>query len=138
MESTDPVKVAELQHRRGRSRHDFFEYQLEGARGSLDQIKKYLDYEENEILDVGCGLGGNSVYFALNGFKVTAVDNQSYDNGVLRNAIASAKDKDTVVKFCLADAHHLPFKASYSILCNRKRKDCLIHTYFSRFYEFNF
>ena len=112
IEKPNPVRVAELQNRRGRSRQDFFKYQLEGARGSLDEMRKYLDPEGSQILDVGCGLGGNSVYFSLNGCKVTAVDNQSYDNEVLKEAIASAKDKGAVVKFCFADAHCLPFKAA--------------------------
>jgi ubiquinone/menaquinone biosynthesis C-methylase UbiE len=109
-ENQEPEKVAKLQLHRGRSRKDFFEYQLESARGSLEEIKKYSVPEGEEILDLGCGFGGNSVYFALGGFKVTAVENQSYDNEVLKNAIASAKKKGATVKFCLADAHHLPFK----------------------------
>lgn len=112
IETPNAEKVAELQRCRGRSRQDFFKYQLEGANGSIDEIREYLDPKGKEILDVGCGFGGNSVYFALNGFKVTAVDNQSYDNEVLKNAIASAEDKGAVVKFCLADAHCLPFKAA--------------------------
>jgi ubiquinone/menaquinone biosynthesis C-methylase UbiE len=117
MEKPNPIKVAELQNHRGRTRQDFFKYQLEGAKGAIDEIREYVDPKDKEILDVGCGLGGNSVYFSLNGFKVTAVDNQSYDNEVLKNAIASAKDKGAVVKFCLADAHCLPFKdASFHVV----------------------
>ena len=117
IEKPNPIKVAELQNRRGRSRLDFFKYQLEGARGSLDEIEKYLDPEGKEILDVGCGSGGNSVYFALNGFKVTAVDNQSYDDEVLKSAIAAAEDKGVKIEFCFADAHCLPFKpASFHVV----------------------
>jgi ubiquinone/menaquinone biosynthesis C-methylase UbiE len=111
MEKSNPIRVAELQNRRGLSRQDYFKYQFEGAIGSLYEIRKYLDPEDKKILDVGCGLGGNSVHFSLSGFKVTAVDNQSYDNEVLKNAIASAKDKGAIVRFCFADAHFLPFKA---------------------------
>lgn len=110
-------KIAELQQRRGMSRRNFFEYQYEGAKGALEQMRKFVDINDKEILDLGCGYGGFSAYLALNGLKVVAVDNQQYDKEFLKEAIEFANQKNAKAKFCQADAHNLPFKdASFDII----------------------
>jgi len=103
-------KFLELQLRRGKSRRDFFEYQYEGAEGTLEQMRKFTDVNEKQILDLGCGYGGGSAYLACNGLKITAVDNHQYDKKFLKDAITFANKKGAEARFCQADAHHLPFK----------------------------
>jgi len=94
------------------SRREFFEYQFEGARGSLETMRKYIDIQDKEMLDIGCGYGGASTFFAINGLRVTAVDNQSYEDGFLADAINFAIEKEVGITFCFSDAHKLPFKTN--------------------------
>lgn len=109
--------MAELQQRRGRSHRDFFEYQYEAAQGSIEEMRRYTDTRNKALLDLGCGYGGSSIYFALNGLRVTGVDNQSYESGFLKDAISYAEERGAGVTFCLTDAHHLPFKnASFDLI----------------------
>jgi ubiquinone/menaquinone biosynthesis C-methylase UbiE len=105
-------RIAELQQQRGISRRDFFEYQYEGAKGALEQMCKFVDINDKEILDLGCGYGGFSAYLAINGLKVVAVDYQQYDKEFLKDAIEFSNQKNTNANFCQADAHYLPFKDS--------------------------
>jgi len=117
LSKNEAIKFAELQQRRGRSRRAFFEYQYEAARGSLDEMRRFTDTQNKEMLDLGCGYGGASVYFAMNGLRVTGADNQLYEDKFLKDAIYFAKEKEAVVTFCLADAHKLPFRrASFDII----------------------
>lgn len=51
-------------------------YDARAMVGALDFTKKVMNYCEagSSILDVGCGDGRDSLYFAQNGLKVTAID----------------------------------------------------------------
>jgi SAM-dependent methyltransferase len=110
MSNKQACKVAELQKRRGRSHYDFLQYQYEATRGALEQMRRFTDIRHKAILDLGCGYGGASIYYALNGLRVTGVDNQSYESGFLKDAKNYAEKRGAGATFCLADAHHLPFK----------------------------
>ena len=110
MTQINKSKIAELQRSRGKSRLDFFNYQYEGAKGDLEQMRKFVQVNDKDILDLGCGYGGSSSYLANSGLRVTSVDIQQYDKDFLRDAIKFANKKKAKAKFCQADAHYLPFK----------------------------
>ena len=117
MSKKQASKLARLQQRRDRSHRYFFEYQYEAARGSLEQMRKFTDIRHKAILDLGCGYGGASIFFALNGLRTIGIDNQSYESGFLNDAISYAKERGAGVTYCLADAHHVPFKnASFDLI----------------------
>lgn len=40
--------------------------------------ERWLSYDKKNLLDLGCGLGPNSIYFAIKGFNVTSVDISDY------------------------------------------------------------
>lgn len=67
------------------------------------------DFKNRKILDLGCGLGEASVYFALNGAKVVALD---ISPGMLDCARKLATKYSMVkkVRFIEAPAEKLPFK----------------------------
>ena len=117
MRRTGAKKLAELQKRRERSRQDFFEYQYEAAKGSFNEMRRFTETKNKKLLDLGCGYGGGSAYFAMHGLRVTAVDNQLYENEFLIDAIKFAEKKQALITICLADAHKLPFReASFDII----------------------
>lgn len=49
------------------------------ATGTLELFKTYLPKDSKKIIDIGCGNGISSVYFAQNGFDVTAIEPDDSD-----------------------------------------------------------
>jgi len=64
---------------------------------------------KNNILDLGCGLGRNSLYFYEQGFKVTTVDGSP---SAIEKFEAICKQKDYKIDVRLCDMHSLPFENS--------------------------
>lgn len=60
-----------------------------------------------ELLDLGCGFGRNSIYFAKKDFKVTAVDLSDY---AINNVNEWAKRENLRIHTELCDMIDLPFK----------------------------
>lgn len=64
---------------------------------------------KNKILDLGCGLGRNSLYFYEQGFNVTAVDGST---SAIEKFEAICKQKDYKIDVKLCDMHSLLFENS--------------------------
>jgi SAM-dependent methyltransferase len=64
---------------------------------------------KNKILDLGCGLGRNSLYFYEQGFNVTAVDGSL---SAIEKFEAICKQKDYKIDVRLCDMHSLSFENS--------------------------
>jgi SAM-dependent methyltransferase len=90
------------QRRRHHSRDDYAEYQFQSARGRLTTVSRRFGLTAPRVLDVGCGLGGMAVAYALEGADVTAVDVQLYDP----ETIAFAE------RFACARGAHVTFLAA--------------------------
>jgi ubiquinone/menaquinone biosynthesis C-methylase UbiE len=68
-----------------------------------------LSLKNKILLDVGCGYGGRSVYYASMGAKVIAIDIKP-KRFKLSNEFAKLHNVDRQVTFQIADAAYLPFK----------------------------
>ena len=86
---------------------DFWTIPSEDVYYYLDQWLK-LDF--NKILDLGCGLGRHSLFFAKNGFEVHAFDLSESGLGKFMEQIKNEK-LNICVK--LGDMLSLPYKDSY-------------------------
>jgi SAM-dependent methyltransferase len=89
----------DLQRRRHRSREDHAEYQFQSARGRLAAIAGELGLVAPRVLDVGCGLGGMTTAYALDGARVTGIDVERYDAASLAFARSFARARRADVNF---------------------------------------
>ena len=97
------VSANQLQKRYG------FEYPFK--RDTL--VEKALRFLKNRepVLDVGCGEGADSVFFATNGFQVTAIDSNEIHLGRLRTFIS---DKGfTNISIHCGDVIDYPYRQNY-------------------------
>lgn len=62
---------------------------------------------KSSVLDIGCGSGRDSIFFAKKGFNVTGID---ISNEALEKAKQSAKKEDLKIKFELMSAERLSYK----------------------------
>lgn len=70
----------------------------------LGELWKSNNY--NELLDLGCGFGRHSIYFAKKDFKVTAVDLSDY---AINNVKEWAEEENLEIRTNLCDMIKLPF-----------------------------
>jgi SAM-dependent methyltransferase len=73
------VRWLDLQRRRHESREHYAEYQLQSARGRLAALAHELALVRPRVLDVGCGLGGLTTAYALDGARTVGIDVERYD-----------------------------------------------------------
>jgi SAM-dependent methyltransferase len=85
----------------------FCEWEYQRTEQLLRPYRRYISLENRDILDIGCGLGGKSTYYAMNGASsVKAVD---IDPERLVHAKAFAEHKNTDnIEFLELDACCLP------------------------------
>ena len=73
-------------------------------------LEKWLKCGFKTFLDLGCGLGRHSIFFANNGFKVHSFDLS--ENG-LENFIAIIKNEKLNISIKLGDMLSLPYEDNY-------------------------
>lgn len=79
---------------------------LTPSEDSVYLAKKWSEEGARSILDLGCGLGRHSVFFARNGFQVTAVD---LSEEAVSYTEKQSMEKHLAVSCRVADMMHLPF-----------------------------
>lgn len=93
------------------------------ARSLLKLLKKH-EIKKGKILEIGCGNGRDSLFFACSGFNITGIDVAPEAISLCNKKRAdSVKKQITIkskIKFLVADAENLPFEdksfvAAYSI-----------------------
>jgi len=98
------------------SHHSYAEWEFQHAPDVLAMFSPYDDISGKSILDIGCGLGGKSTWYALNGAStVTALD---ADAEKIEAARAFAAAKGAVnARFDLGSTPHLPYEpASFDLV----------------------
>jgi len=76
----------------------------------LRKFERMLGSPPKKILDVGCGTGKDSLYFALHRYEVYGIDLSS---GMLEKGIEKAKDKNIKINFSIQDMRSLSFPNDY-------------------------
>ena len=91
------------------SPEDYVRYQMLVAEPLARRMRPFLPPGQPQILEVGCGTGGISLYLASQGFNVTAVDREQYDHRALHAAREYSRKQGIALAIYLADAGALPF-----------------------------
>lgn len=69
-------------------------------------LNRWKNKEYNKVLDLGCGRGRHSIFFAENGFYVTGYDLSESGLSTLRKI---EKDRNLGIEIVLGDIRELPF-----------------------------
>lgn len=86
------------------------------AKKLVDLILKNTNLKKNsKVLDLACGSGRHSIFFALYGFDVTAVD---LSENLLKVARASAQAANVDVRFIQADMRHFCVDEKFNLIVN--------------------
>lgn len=76
-------------------------------------FQKYPPQEGQTLLDIGCGEGRDSLFFARNGYRVTAFDSSAEG---IRKSRAMAEEQRLSINFFQADINEYRLKNSYDIV----------------------
>jgi tellurite methyltransferase len=76
-------------------------------------FQKFPPFEDQKLLDVGCGEGRDSIFFAQNGYQVTGFDSSS--EGVKKSS-AKANQLDLNIEFFQADILEYRLEDSYDAI----------------------
>jgi SAM-dependent methyltransferase len=98
----------------------YLEYDLravERGKGIANELKQYTNVIDSSVLDLGCGTGGITLAFALEGANVVGLDT---DESTVQLALARTKEENAVVHFLMSDGTLDPFPdSSFDIvICN--------------------
>lgn len=72
----------------------------------LENIKKTIEVRGKDILEVGAGMGGDSIYLAKLGAKVTALD---FSEKALTEIAKNAEKEKVIIKTIQANAEKIPY-----------------------------
>ena len=73
----------------------------------LENLQKAIEVKDKKVLEIGVGMGGDSLFLAKKGAKVTVLD---FSQEALKKIRASAKKEKVKLEAVLADAKKIPFK----------------------------
>jgi SAM-dependent methyltransferase len=90
------------------------------ASSALLAFRSVPDLSRQWLLDLGCGLGGKSVYYAERGAYMVVGLDMSEERARIAYSFAKQRSAGTVVQLVVGDAAHLPFPSSSF--------DCVIST----------
>ena len=108
------------------SREDYAKWEFDIAPSNLESLKPYSSFDAKIILDVGCGMGGKSLYYAMNGAKEVFALDTDLDRVKIGIKTAKLKNIDNL-HFVTADAGKLPFKSnSFDLVM---MNDCIEHLF---------
>ncbi len=93
---------------RWKSRKHYVDFQYKFAPDLFSFYRRYIDFKNKKILEIGCGMGGFSVFLAQKGARVVGVDSELY-NKILNTAKKFAKLKGVKVDFKVVNAQELKF-----------------------------
>ncbi len=80
----------------------------------LENLQKAVDIKGKKILEIGAGMGGDSLFLAKKGAKVTVLD---FSPKALEKIKTSTKQKKVEIQTVLADAKEIPFpKETFDIV----------------------
>jgi 2-polyprenyl-3-methyl-5-hydroxy-6-metoxy-1,4-benzoquinol methylase len=86
------------------------------ARELVQLILKSVNLSKNaSVLDLACGAGRHSIFFAKRGYKVTAVD---LSDNLLRVAKKSAERNKVSIDFLKADLRHFSTNRNFDLIVN--------------------
>lgn len=108
------------------SREDYAKWEFDIAPSNLESFKPYSSFDAKIILDLGCGMGGKSLYYAMNGAKEVFALDTDLDRVKIGIKTAKLKNIDNL-HFVTADAGKLPFKSnSFDLVM---MNDCIEHLF---------
>jgi ubiquinone/menaquinone biosynthesis C-methylase UbiE len=73
----------------------------------LQNMEKFISVKGKKILEVGVGMGGDSLYLAKKGAQVTVLD---FSEAALKQIKTSAQKEKVSLETVLADAQKMPFQ----------------------------
>lgn len=81
------------------------------AHVALEVFEPTVDVSGQQVLDVGCGLGGKTVYYAEQGAQLVVGLETSKARAHVARALANQHPAGTKVQIIVGDAARLPFRA---------------------------
>jgi SAM-dependent methyltransferase len=83
----------------------------EMARAALEVLGPAVDVSGRRVLDVGCGLGGKTVYYAEQGARLVVGVDISEERACVAAVLADRHSAGAKVRIVVSDAARLPFRA---------------------------
>jgi len=76
-------------------------------------LQKFPPYEDQTLIDIGCGEGRDSIFFARNGYRVRGFD---FSAEGIKKSIAWANELNLAIDFFQADVNQYRLEKSYDVV----------------------